>query len=290
MEPGYTMEESRYYGFGELVYRLDFTFPAGECNSFSEYELPAGEPDVTVRFLQRDALPEVCRELTAQVKGGFVTKQGGVFHRYYRGSPIDRPDRLVACLTMEVDKTFAQVEILKDLPLGEGFYFKFFQLEHFLLNKKGVILHASFVEEAGEAVLFSGPSGAGKSTQAALWSKRFGCPVRNGDRALLRWEQGSWIVYGTFYAGTSGISRKCRLPLKALLLIEQNDSVTLKKATPGEAFRRLLSQTAINAFIPGDAERASDILTNLALNAPIYKLGCRADNEGVEKAHALLYI
>ena len=69
-------------------------------------------------------------------------------------------------------------------------------LPQLLLPFSCVLLHASVIEYAGGAVLFSAPSGTGKSTQAALWARHRGAHIRNGDKAGVRVLPDSVRAYG----------------------------------------------------------------------------------------------
>lgn len=59
-------------------------------------------------------------------------------------------------------------------------------MERILMEQEAAILHASFIEYEGQAVLFTGPSGIGKSTQAGLWEQYEDAQILNGDRTILR--------------------------------------------------------------------------------------------------------
>ena len=68
-------------------------------------------------------------------------------------------------------------------------------LERQMIRRGGLVLHCSFLDAGGSALLFSGPSGIGKTTQAQLWVREKGARIINGDRALLLPGAHGWTAY-----------------------------------------------------------------------------------------------
>ena len=71
-----------------------------------------------------------------------------------------------------------------------------FAMEKRMLAKDAMVLHCSVLKVRSGVILFSGPSGIGKSTQAGLWTKYRKARVINGDRTLLKKENGRWMSLG----------------------------------------------------------------------------------------------
>ena len=143
-----------------------------------------------------------------------------------------------------------------------------------------LVLHSSYVlPPNGKAVLFSGPSGIGKSTQAALWQRYAGADVINGDRTLIRTDD--LTANGVFYSGTSGICKNVTAPLRAIVLLEQADENTLRRAGAKEAFAAVLSQCSYYQWDADSAIRMTDIVAELVQRADVYRLSCRADEGAV---------
>ena len=77
-----------------------------------------------------------------------------------------------------------------------------------MLMKKGVgIIHCSFIEHNGKAILFVGDKQVGKSTQAALWNKYENTDTINGDRAAISYDNGIFYANGIPFCGTSKICK-----------------------------------------------------------------------------------
>jgi hypothetical protein len=98
------------------------------------------------------------------------------------------------------------------------------------LKHGALVLHASAITHNGVGIAFSAPSGTGKSTQTSLWHKNFpGVSMINDDAPIIRAENGTPYIYGSPWAGSTGISANVKVPLKAVVFLEQakTDTVTL---------------------------------------------------------------
>ena len=158
-----------------------------------------------------------------------------------------------------------------------------------LAEHGGVVLHSSYVlTKQGEALLFSAPSGTGKSTQAELWRKFAGAKVINGDRALVKAQNGV-TANGIFFSGTSGICENVTAPLKAIVLLRQSFANELKKVSGKEAFMRLLPQCS---YYPKEEENlrlVTGILAEIISAVPIYDFGCVPEKSAVTALNEVLY-
>lgn len=155
--------------------------------------------------------------------------------------------------------------------------------EQTLLRADAMLLHSSVVCFHGRAVLFSGPSGAGKSTQARLWERNLGAEVINGDRALIRKQDGGFVCGGSPWAGTSGIYRRESAPLAGIFLVEQA-SENRTERLGFRALAPLLSQTVVNSWDLHFMERLTGLYQELLSFVPVYRLYCRPDEGAVQAA------
>ena len=158
-----------------------------------------------------------------------------------------------------------------------------------LAKRGGVVLHSSYVlTKQGEALLFSAPSGTGKSTQAELWRKFAGAKVINGDRALIKAQNGV-TANGIFFSGTSGICENVTAPIRAIVLLRQSFANELKKISGKEAFMRLLPQCS---YYPKEEENlrlVTGILAEIISAVPIYDFGCVPEKSAVTALNEVLY-
>lgn len=158
-----------------------------------------------------------------------------------------------------------------------------------LAEHDGVVLHSSYIiTQRGEALLFSAPSGTGKSTQAELWRSYAGAKVINGDRALVKAENGV-TANGILFSGTSGISENVTAPLRAIVLLRQSEKNEIRSISGKEAFMRLLPQCS---YYPDEEENlrlVTGILAEIISAVPVYDFGCVPDESAVSALSEVLY-
>lgn len=158
-----------------------------------------------------------------------------------------------------------------------------------LAEHGGVVLHSSYIiTQRGEALLFSAPSGTGKSTQAELWRSYAGARVINGDRALVKAENGV-TANGILFSGTSGISENVTAPLRAIVLLRQSEKNEIRSVSGKEAFMRLLPQCS---YYPDEEENlrlVTGVLAEIISAVPVYDFGCVPDESAVSALNEVLY-
>lgn len=173
-------------------------------------------------------------------------------------------------------------------PLREDWFFSVCAFHRQLLIRDACIMHASYVDIGGEAILFTGPSNIGKSTQADLWTQYAGAEIINGDRALLRRHNGQWYAFGYPCCGTSGICINRALPLRAIVVLSQAAENRVEQLSPAAKIRALVSATELYPWDTTEFDLALNIARNLAGEVPVLKLCCRPDREAVEVLKAYL--
>ncbi len=154
-------------------------------------------------------------------------------------------------------------------------------LETLLLLHGGFLLHASFLDIGGAALLFSAPSGTGKSTQAALWERYMGARIINGDRATLRYINGTWHAFGLPYAGSSQICHDAKLPCRAIVVLRQAKENRLTRLTAREAVLALYPELSVHEWETVQVEAAMTLLLHLLRDIPVYRLDCLPNEEAV---------
>ncbi len=240
-----------------------------------------GEPDVTCRLLrcaQLDA-PDAPALFSAPRKAAWRSEQGETVA--YFTDTANR--RCYALLSRPADRMLPLTLRFCEPLIGyqEKYVLSCICMESLLLQHGEAILHASWIEREGKAVLFSGASGAGKSTQAALWERLRRTPVMNGDKALLLRRESGFFAAGLPYAGSSGICRCATLPLGALVFLSHGSENRLRRLGAGEAVRLLLSQMPVQPWRAEDVGVALQMAAQLAAALPIYAYACLPDASAV---------
>lgn len=152
-------------------------------------------------------------------------------------------------------------------------------METLLLQHRGLLLHASLIKYAGQAIAFAGPSGVGKSTHAGIWNAYLNAEILNGDRAALRKTADGWHAYGSPYAGTSGIYKKDSAPLAAIVLLRQAKENRIRRLSQAEAFRHIYPELSMHHWDKAFVAGATDLCLQLLAEIPVYELECRAEEE-----------
>lgn len=151
-----------------------------------------------------------------------------------------------------------------------------------------LLMHASVVAYQGKGYLFLGKSGTGKSTHSRLWLNHIeGCYLLNDDNPLLHIDplQEEVTVYGSPWSGKTPCYRNERMPLGALVRLEQ---------APENSIERLKSVHALASVMPSCSNLKPDpqvlggvmgSLNRLIRRVPVYRLRCLPDEEAARLCH-----
>lgn len=153
--------------------------------------------------------------------------------------------------------------------------------EHLVARTEGFVLHTSFVEWNGGAILFTAPSGTGKSTQAELWRTLRSAEIINGDRAVVRVAGGQVLAEGIPFSGSSQICKNRSLPIKAIVYLAQAPETSISRLTGARAFARIWEGISVNVWDPEDMELVSATVQQVLQSVPVYYLPCTPDETAV---------
>ena len=165
--------------------------------------------------------------------------------------------------------------------LREDWFFSICGFHRQLLIRGSCVLHASYVDIGGEAILFTGPSGIGKSTQAALWASLAGAEIINGDRAVVRKENGRWCAFGYPSCGTSGICVNRTLPIRAIVVLEQGSNNFIDSISQAAAIRAITAATEFYPWDNNEFDLVLGISAQISSQIPILRLTCTPDINAV---------
>lgn len=154
-------------------------------------------------------------------------------------------------------------------------------LEYLLVDSGSIILHASFIEWNGKAILFTAPSGTGKSTQAELWNKYRNAEIINGDRAAIRVIDGNLCAAGIPFAGSSEYCKNKTLLLAAVVYLEQAPENRIVRMNESEAFRKVWEGCTVNNWDAVNMLKTVDQVQHLVKHVPVYHLACTPDESAV---------
>lgn len=143
----------------------------------------------------------------------------------------------------------------------------------------GLLLHASLIAFEDAGILFVGNSGVGKTTQAELWQRHLGAQILNGDKALVRFTDNGLCAYSLPWKGSSPYCINRRVPLKAIVSLEQAPENRIARQT--EPAARVLPHIFLPAWDPAAAAMALDTASRLLETVPCFHLRCRPDEDAV---------
>lgn len=159
--------------------------------------------------------------------------------------------------------------------------FSLLGIEELAEENNGAILHSSFIEVDGKAVLFTGPCSIGKSTQANLWRSYAGATVINGDKTFIFKEKDKFYASGLPYSGSSKDCLNKVLPLGAVIRLQQADRNTAKRLTSTDAFLKIFKNCYPVQCSQEQPGALIDFALSLSQSVPIYDYACLADESAV---------
>lgn len=265
---------------------IESPFELKEFHELSQYRTEhSGEtPDAvyTIRYLPEDWT--VQGTLILNDRKSDIYEVDGEYHQYFYWS-VHTDEKFVLLVSSrsnpEKHVIYVQRKHLESLLVNFRLT-PFLAMEQLLLRHKAFQLHSSVIEWRGQGILFSAPSGTGKSTQAELWRTLEGAQVINGDKAMIRQQQGKYVAYGSPYAGTSGIYTDLSVPIRAIVVLSQAPENRLERLSPTAAFGKLYRESTVPAWDPDFVEKISELIIDLIGRVPVYHLACRPDAEAVE--------
>ncbi len=166
--------------------------------------------------------------------------------------------------------------------LWNGVVFNLLGFEEIMANENAIVLHGSMVKKNGKMIIFTAPCGTGKSTQAALWEKYADAEIVNGDKCLVKYENGNIMAGGLVFSGSSAICKNLSAPLSAIVSLGQAKENILRKLSKGEALIALLQGNYRSGITKSASQKTINVLEEACRNVPMYRLDCLPDRTAVE--------
>lgn len=170
---------------------------------------------------------------------------------------------------------------ISDNEVNQYFFPDLMHLDRVLIDDGFFVLHSSYIEVNGIAILFTARSGGGKSTQAELWKKYKGARIINGDKSIIGKKNNEWYVYGIPFSGSSKDCLNESYPLKAIVILSKASENNLVEIGV-RGFQMLLSQIIINRWDREFCSTIMDSVGNMCSEIPIYHYSCTKESDAVE--------
>ena len=262
----------------ELRIKAPF-FPANSEN-WEKFLVESAKSDITVECKVSEKLPEINGEWSRKDLCDYCIVEDVLYKRIYMGYADGAVIRTARNDFSKKEITFAESSF-KTL-MDERYIWSTIGLAESLLFLDSLLMHASYIEADGEAILFTAPCGTGKSTQAELWRKHTGATIINGDKAGVSYIDGKFYACGVPFCGTSGICENKTLPLKAIVELGQSKQNTVTRLTGIGGLQAVLSNTYIDMHTPGVPVKCVELINRILSSVNVYHLDCTPDEKAVE--------
>ena len=245
------------------------------------FETVETQPDITVTCQVAENFPEISVKFCGE-QGDFSVFSDG--EKTFRKRRMGISEGVLAeydckdCSECKVYFTHKSFPVLTD----ERYLWSSIPLAQLLLPKKAVLMHASYIDVNGSAVLFTAPCGTGKSTQAELWRIHRNAKILNGDKAGIFFKEGSAFAGGLPICGTSGICKNKNLPLKAIVLLSQGKENRIKRLTGFDALQAVINNIYLDLLVPSEKQMCIDFVIELLEKIKVFSLECTPDERAVE--------
>ena len=208
---------------------------------------------------------------------------------YYCGCYDRKWEKGYLRIMRDQNRTEAQLHKHSEkIHLSSGIALEAMELQHHLARHGGFLLHASYIDVNGEAILFTAPSGTGKSTQAALWCNLRGAELINGDRAAVTVGENGVFACGVPYSGSSPVRKNVTCPLNAVVFLSQAKETTIHRLEGMAAFRKIWEGCSVNTWDPEDMNLCARAVMNMLSHVPVYHLACTPDDSAVRILEEIL--
>lgn len=154
----------------------------------------------------------------------------------------------------------------------------------------GLILHSASFMVDGQGVAFCAKSGTGKSTHLLLWQKLLGdrLTIVNGDKPIVRFKDGTPVIYGTPFMGKERLGGNVSAPLRHICFIERSPVNEVLSITRQDAVDRIMRQTIFPSDHIGLTKTLS-LINSLTEKCKLWVIRCNMDPAAAETSYRALF-
>ena len=228
-----------------------------------------------------------------------VEKMAGPYKRWYhllndnksvttmRKSEIYKKGIVRIDLNKEGNRADIKIWNREDInPEEKGYFAAFFTIgeafAYSLLKNKMAVLHSSSIIIGNNAIAFSAKSGTGKSTHTKMWKDNFdNIIILNDDTPVIRFCDDIPYLFGSPFAGSSGINENASAPLKAIVFLQQANENKIEKLSGIKAISYFLDEIK-KPIVPDYLDLCLEFTEQLLKTVPVYLLSCTPEFEAVK--------
>lgn len=277
------------YQIADFIFGIHMEESLEIPENFKKFVIDTDEEVQVEYFLEVvDKLPELDGECVSQRIDLKVYKKDNLEYRRMNFMGMEESYGQYEEISQDQVKLYLKREFVHMINVDTVFV-SLFAMEKRMLAKDAMVLHCSVLKVKSGVILFSGPSGIGKSTQAGLWTKYRKARVINGDRTLLKKENGRWMSLGWPICGSSEICHNESFPVKAIVFLDQSPENGGMKCRYFDATKQLISQLTINAWNPSVVEKIWSMAEDLAAEVPVFYYHCNMEENAVDTLESLIH-
>lgn len=282
-----------YYNISGVFICISNELPIND----TEYEMfkidSCESVDIYVKILSADDAAKIdLSDAEFVFKEGFATwyktKESGMIFK--RNSSLDKD--VISIMKANSDFSYIEMSNMNYKTHSEESFFGMngeILFRNYLIYRGGMVIHGVSINHNGEAILFSGYSGAGKTTQADLWIEHEGSYIINGDRTPLVFSRSKLYTLGSAWSGSSGIYKNERVPVKAIVFLEQTKQNNAVKLEPSEALLYMLPRCFLPCYDKDMMDKSFENVDRIMKSTDIYLLQNNADKECVGLLKEMIY-
>jgi hypothetical protein len=160
-------------------------------------------------------------------------------------------------------------------------------LIHYLVRRRGMIMHASGIDDDGRGLLFVGESGAGKSTLSNLWHQQNGAAIFSDDRIILREKNGEYWMYGTPWHGEARFVSPRSVKLEQIFFLQHDQNNAVRSLSRTDSVVEFLKASFPPFWDSDGVAFAMAFLSDLTEAVPCQALSFKPDGSIIDflKAH-----
>lgn len=279
-----------YYKIGELQFSWDCQgFELKQDNMMQLFSLDREEIDESkpmIHYHGKQTSLEIYRDEKRLYKDGLLEiyeTSNGKLLVYHWATKRFGYGFFASEMEKENDiEIFLHPDLSEEVPLNATRFFSTLGLHSHLLRRHFAVLHASYIEWKGRAILFAAPSQTGKSTQAKLWEAYQGARILNEDRVLIGKHDGVWRAYGYPCSGSSPICVNESYPLRSIVVLKQGAENGIERLSLIENIQKLVAGIEIYRWSAREINLALGMAQELVADVPVIQLTCTPDESAVD--------
>lgn len=267
------------YKIGNFALEIRSQADFQNAEPYSLFSYDGEQTDFTVNVEFSSDLPQKIENPFYDSSDRVCAYENGVLLCCYKSR--DDASEYYACRTVDGNNVDIVIDEKYRDMLRARVIFSLIGIEELVAASNGCVLHSSFVEKNGKAVLFTGPCSIGKSTQANLWKEYSGAAIINGDKTFIFEKDGVFYASGLPFSGSSKDCLNGVLPLAAIISLQQSEDNFATAFDGLESFYKIYK----NCYpVPHSREltgRLIDFVQRLSQHVPVYEYACLADESAV---------